>query len=314
MHCLRSMLTLGTAFSRGGRCGRRCALHRCSGAAGGERHFRHCRCGDRGKAAVSSASRRDWPRSTLEPRTYSSTTFGGRWRPQISPTASWTVCGVAITWSSPHWRWSTASKPWTRRAPSRKRWIGRRSATTVGSRPFTRVSGTRRRAACTTSWTASRRGDRRRAVRPNQIFAVGGLPFALVEGERARRVVDTVEAALATPAGLRSCPGGSALPGTEDSAGGPRVATAPTTRGPCGRVCRCLRGRVGAGAEASESASPRRATGSRSAPALSTRQAWPRHHEIADGDPPHTPRGCPFQAWSVGEVLRIDRVILAPGD
>ena len=26
--------------------------------------------------------------------------------------------------------------------------------------------------------------------------------------------------------------------------------------------------------------------------------------EIADGDPPHTPRGCPFQAWSLGELLR----------
>jgi glycogen debranching enzyme len=26
--------------------------------------------------------------------------------------------------------------------------------------------------------------------------------------------------------------------------------------------------------------------------------------EIADGDAPHTPRGCPAQAWSVGEVLR----------
>jgi glycogen debranching enzyme len=26
--------------------------------------------------------------------------------------------------------------------------------------------------------------------------------------------------------------------------------------------------------------------------------------EIADGDAPHTPRGCPFQAWSVGEALR----------
>ena len=33
--------------------------------------------------------------------------------------------------------------------------------------------------------------------------------------------------------------------------------------------------------------------------------------EIADGDPPHTPRGCPFQAWSVGELLRLDRVVLA---
>ena len=27
--------------------------------------------------------------------------------------------------------------------------------------------------------------------------------------------------------------------------------------------------------------------------------------EIADADPPHTPRGCPFQAWSLGEVLRL---------
>jgi glycogen debranching enzyme len=26
--------------------------------------------------------------------------------------------------------------------------------------------------------------------------------------------------------------------------------------------------------------------------------------EIADGDPPHVPRGCPFQAWSLGEFLR----------
>jgi glycogen debranching enzyme len=33
--------------------------------------------------------------------------------------------------------------------------------------------------------------------------------------------------------------------------------------------------------------------------------------EIADGDIPHTPRGCPFQAWSVGEALRLDRVVLA---
>ena len=33
--------------------------------------------------------------------------------------------------------------------------------------------------------------------------------------------------------------------------------------------------------------------------------------EIADGDPPHTPRGCPFQAWSVGEVLRLAAFVLA---
>ena len=32
--------------------------------------------------------------------------------------------------------------------------------------------------------------------------------------------------------------------------------------------------------------------------------------EIADGDPPHTPRGCPFQAWSLGELLRLTNVVL----
>jgi glycogen debranching enzyme len=27
--------------------------------------------------------------------------------------------------------------------------------------------------------------------------------------------------------------------------------------------------------------------------------------EIVDADPPFTPRGCPFQAWSVGELIRL---------
>ena len=32
--------------------------------------------------------------------------------------------------------------------------------------------------------------------------------------------------------------------------------------------------------------------------------------EIAEGEAPHEPRGCPFQAWSVGEALRLDKVVL----
>ncbi len=32
--------------------------------------------------------------------------------------------------------------------------------------------------------------------------------------------------------------------------------------------------------------------------------------EIADADPPHTPRGCPFQAWSVAELMRLEGVVL----
>jgi glycogen debranching enzyme len=32
--------------------------------------------------------------------------------------------------------------------------------------------------------------------------------------------------------------------------------------------------------------------------------------EIADGAVPHVPRGCPFQAWSVGEALRLSEDVL----
>ena len=32
--------------------------------------------------------------------------------------------------------------------------------------------------------------------------------------------------------------------------------------------------------------------------------------EIADPEPPFTPRGAPFQAWSVGELLRLDLDVL----
>src|SRR5690606_34379456 len=54
-------------------------------------------------------------------------------------------------------------------------------------------------------------GRRDASFRPNQLFAVGGgLPLALVEGARARAVVDAAEAALLTPAGLRSLAPGEA--------------------------------------------------------------------------------------------------------
>jgi glycogen debranching enzyme len=33
--------------------------------------------------------------------------------------------------------------------------------------------------------------------------------------------------------------------------------------------------------------------------------------EIADAEAPYSPKGCPFQAWSLGELIRLDRVVLA---
>jgi glycogen debranching enzyme len=35
--------------------------------------------------------------------------------------------------------------------------------------------------------------------------------------------------------------------------------------------------------------------------------------EVADAEAPHVPGGCPFQAWSLGELLRLDRVVLGAG-
>ena len=32
--------------------------------------------------------------------------------------------------------------------------------------------------------------------------------------------------------------------------------------------------------------------------------------EIFDGDPPHNPRGCIAQAWTVAEVLRVSRELV----
>ena len=32
--------------------------------------------------------------------------------------------------------------------------------------------------------------------------------------------------------------------------------------------------------------------------------------ETADGDPPHAATGCPFQAWSVAELLRVRGMLL----
>ena len=46
------------------------------------------------------------------------------------------------------------------------------------------------------------------AFRPNQIFAVGGLPVAILEGEQAQRIVEAVEARLLTPLGLRTLASG----------------------------------------------------------------------------------------------------------
>jgi predicted glycogen debranching enzyme len=150
------------------------------------------------------------------------------------------------------------------------------------------------------------------SFRPNQIFAVGGLPLQLLDGERARRVVDAVERRLLTPLGLRSLAPDE--PGyVPHSRGGVRERDAAYHQG---TVWPWLIGpfveawvRVRGGTAAAKRAARERFL----APLLAHLDAAGLGHisEIADGDPPHVPRGCPFQAWSVGEALRLDLSVLA---
>jgi predicted glycogen debranching enzyme len=147
-------------------------------------------------------------------------------------------------------------------------------------------------------------------LRPNQIFAVGGLPFAVLEGERARRAVDAVEAQLLTPLGLRSLAPGE--PGyTPHYQGGPRERDGAYHQG---TAWPWLMGafvegwvRVRGGTSAAQAEARARFL----EPLLAHLDDAGLGHlpEIADGDPPHTPGGCPFQAWSVGEALRLTRLL-----
>jgi glycogen debranching enzyme len=157
-----------------------------------------------------------------------------------------------------------------------------------------------------------RAGEADAAFRPNQIFAVGGLPFQLLAGERAERIVSLVEEKLWTPLGLRSLAPGDAgySPRYEGSVvqrdGAYHQGTVwPWLIGPFAEAWVRVRGET--------NAAKREARGKFLAPLLAHLDEAGLGHisEIADAEPPLTPRGCPFQAWSVGEALRLDRTVLA---
>jgi predicted glycogen debranching enzyme len=137
------------------------------------------------------------------------------------------------------------------------------------------------------------------ALRPNQILAVS-LPASPLEPERQRRVVEACARYLLTSFGLRSlAPGQPRYQGRYD--GGPRDRDGAYHQG---TVWTWLLGPF--------ALAHRRVHGDRRAAAASLEPL--AHHladhgvgslaEIFDGDPPHAPRGCIAQAWSVAETLR----------
>ena len=152
------------------------------------------------------------------------------------------------------------------------------------------------------------------SCRPNQIFAVGGLPVCLLSDKRARAVVSVVEQRLLTPYGLRTLAPGE--PGYAPHYQGPgqdrdwayhNGTVWPWLLGPF--VEAWVRVREGT-EQAKREAYERFLT-----PLfVHANDAGAGHvSEIFDAEPPHTPRGCPFQAWSLAEVLRLQLQVLAPG-
>ncbi|MDX2147774.1 MAG: amylo-alpha-1,6-glucosidase [Planctomycetota bacterium] len=149
-------------------------------------------------------------------------------------------------------------------------------------------------------------------IRPNQILAVGGLPLCVLDPMRARAVVDLVESKLLTPVGLRSL-----APGSQGYRlryeGGPLERDFAYHQG---TVWGWLMGpfveawvRVRGGTtEAKRQARERFLS-----PLIAHMQEAGLGHvsEIFDAEAPYTPRGAPFQAWSLGELIRLDRVVLA---
>jgi glycogen debranching enzyme len=156
-----------------------------------------------------------------------------------------------------------------------------------------------------------RAGEVDASFRPNQIFAVGGLPFPLLDGARAERIVSLVEEKLWTPLGLRSLAFGEAGYAAHYSGGVLQRDGAyhqgtvwPWLIGPFVEAWVRVRGGTN---EAKRQAREKFLT-----PILAHLDEAGLGHisEIADATAPHTPRGCPFQAWSVGEALRLDQIIL----
>ncbi|MEI9951736.1 MAG: amylo-alpha-1,6-glucosidase [Pseudomonadota bacterium] len=148
------------------------------------------------------------------------------------------------------------------------------------------------------------------SVRPNQIFAAGGLPLSLLSPERARRVIDTVEQQLLTPIGLRSLAANDPAYVAHYQGGVWQRDTAyhqgtvwPWLMGPFVEAWLKSRGNTN---------SAKREAEQRFIAPLRThlyRAGIGHVSEIADAEAPHTPRGCPFQAWSVSELTRISALI-----
>ena len=140
-------------------------------------------------------------------------------------------------------------------------------------------------------------------VSPNQIFSIG-VPFAVLNEEKWRDVLRTIEAELLTPVGLRT------LSPFDPS------YKAHCSGNPRERDTAYHQGTVWPWLFGSYISAYVKAYGTDTKTLSFVQQLYAPFKkrlveaglgsisEIFDGDPPHTPRGCISQAWSVAEILR----------
>ena len=145
--------------------------------------------------------------------------------------------------------------------------------------------------------------ERDESTRPNQIFAIS-LPYPVVSGSKQLDILEVVERDLLTPFGLRSLtPRDSRYIGRYT---GNRYS----------RDSAYHQGTVWAWLIGPYVTAHVRARGKGEAVRSEAKNLLDRFYshlteagvgtvsEIFDGDPPHTPRGCISQAWSVAEIMR----------
>lgn len=153
-------------------------------------------------------------------------------------------------------------------------------------------------------------GEVDRSLRPNQIFAVGGLPLVLLPPDRARSLVAVVERELWTPLGLRSLSprdpryvarynGGP----SERDAAYHQGTVWPWLAGPFVEAWLRLQGTTEDQCAVAHSRFLQ--------PIIEHLNTSGLGHvsEIAVAEAPHRPAGCPFQAWSLGELLRVSKIV-----
>ncbi len=136
-------------------------------------------------------------------------------------------------------------------------------------------------------------------LRPNQVIAMG-LPFVQFDPEHAKQALAIVEKHLATPVGLRTL--GPEEEGYRGKYEGPMRELDSAYH--MGTVWPWLLGSYLSASTRYLNDHTETKRTIRSLKSAIEEYGLGGIAEVYDGDPPHRPNGCPWQAWSVSEILR----------